>query len=203
MNKIIVHNLISLDGYYAGPDEQVDAIWKYHHIDYADDMSFHYFNMDLMKNSSVLCLGKKTFLDKFNVNWKQMENNPKAEYLEREMANVIGSINKIVVSNSLVAESFLSNDNTKIIKREDVYTALADLKQNSDKDITIIGSRTLWQDLLNHDLIDEIRLTIAPVFSGSGTPLFAHQPEIYLKRTDTRIAEGNIMVVFTVSRKKP
>lgn len=199
MSKVIVHNLMSLDGYYAGPDEQVDAIWKFHHSDYENDMSFHYFNIDLLRSSFVLLLGRKTYLDKFNANWTEMLNNPKAEFLEREIAGAISSVDKIVVSDSLVAKKILPDNKTKIIRRKDVYQTIVDLKQNSDKNIAIIGSKTLWQDLLAHNLVDELRLTIAPVFSGTGTPLFDHQPEVYLKRTDTRIAEGNIMVVFQVT----
>ena len=203
MSKVIVHNLMSFDGYYAGPEEQVDAIWKFHHPDYENDMSFHYFNIELLRSSFVLLLGKKTYLDKFNVNWTKIANDPKTEFLEREIALSIASVEKIVISDSLIPEKFLPQDNTKIIKRKDVYQTITNLKQRSAKNIAIIGSKTLWQDLLDHDLIDELRFTIAPVFSGTGIPLFDHQPEIYLKRSDTRIAEGNIMIIFQVSRKRP
>ncbi len=51
MNKLIVHNLISLDGYYEGSGKKVDAIWKYHHPDYENDMSFHYFNIELLRTA--------------------------------------------------------------------------------------------------------------------------------------------------------
>ena len=51
MSKIIVSNLMSLDGYYEGPGKNVDAIWKFHHSDYANDMSFHYYYMEFFRNS--------------------------------------------------------------------------------------------------------------------------------------------------------
>lgn len=201
MSKIIVHNLMSLDGYYAGPHEDVDTIWKFWHPDYANDMSFHFFNIDLLRSSSVLLLGRKTFLDKFNVDWNKMINDPKTVYFMRELAKIFASIDKIIVSDSLNADSIIPSSNTKIIKREEAYETITILKRKSSKNLAIIGSRELWQDLLTHDLIDELRLTIAPVFSGTGTPLFDHQPGIYLKRIDTRIAEGNIMLVLQVNRQ--
>lgn len=203
MGKIVVHNLMSLDGYYAGPNEQVDAIWEFNHPDYKYDRSFHYANIDLLRSSSALLIGKKTFLDKFNVNWKDMIQDPQTPFFMRDLANQIDTIEKIVVSNSLTIETLVTNDNTKIIKREKIIDTLADLKQKSEKNIAIIGSRTLWQDLLTYDLIDELQLTVAPVFSGTGTLLFDHQPGVVLKRLDTRVAEGNIMLVFQVSRNKP
>ena len=202
MGKVIVHNLMSLDGYYAGPAKQVDAIWKYLHSDYNHDSSFHHFNIELLRSSFVLLIGKETYLDKFNNNWSKMLNDPNASFLQREIANAIGSIDKIIISDTLTAEDILPGNNTQIIKRKDVFKTIIDLKHTSDKNIAIIGSRTLWQDLLTHDLVDELRLTIAPVLSCSGTLLFDHQPEVYLKRSDTRIAEGNIMVAFQVSRNK-
>lgn len=193
---------MSLDGYYEGPNEQVDAIWKYQHANYKHDMSFHYFNMELIRSSFVLVLGRKTYLDKFNVNWTQMLHDPKSKFIEQEIASSIAPIEKIIVSDSLQIEDILPGNNAKIIKREALYKRVADLKQQSNKNIAIIGSRTLWQDLLAHDLVDELRLTIAPVFSGTGTLLFDHQPEIYLKRTDIRIAEGNMMIAYEVSRNR-
>ena len=203
MGNIVVHNLMSLDGYYAGPNEQVDAIWEFHHPEYKFDRSFHYSNINLLRSSSTLVIGRKTFLDKFNVNWKDLINDPKTPFFMRDLATQINDIDKIVVSDSLTTKTLLSIDNTRIIKRGTIVETLKDLKQTSEKNIAIIGSRMLWQDLLTHDLIDELQLTVAPVFSGSGTLLFDHQPGVYLKRLDTRIAEGNIMIVFQVSRNKP
>ena len=147
-------------------------------------------------------MGKDTFFERFNEHWRNVLKDPKARNIERELANLIVPLEKIVISNTLAAKDLSPEDNVRILKREEVYKALIDLKQRPGKNITIIGSRKLWQDLLAYDLIDEIHLTIAPVFSGTGTPLFDHQPEIYLKRIDTRIASGNITVIFQVSRKK-
>ena len=202
MSKIIVHNLMSLDGYYAGPHEDVDSIWKFWHPDYANDMSFHFFNIDLLRSSSVLLLGKKTFLDKFNVDWNKMINDSKTVYFMRELARLLSSIDKIIVSDSLTSDNIIPSSNTKIIKRKEAYDTIATLKRKSGKNIAIIGSREFWQDLLDHDLIDELHLTIAPVYSGTGTPIIDHQPGVFLNRLDTRIAEGNNMLILQINRQK-
>ncbi len=149
-----------------------------------------------------MVLGKETYLDRFNINWTGIAKSTNSDLLERQIAGVIAPIKKVVISDSLTVDEIVPGNNTEVVKRKDVYKTITNLKQNSDRNIVILGSRILWQDLLAHDLIDELRLTIAPVFSGSGTPLFDQQPDVYLKRIDTRIAEGNIMVVFKVSRSK-
>lgn len=191
---------MSLDGFYEGPGNEVDAIWKYHHKDYDHDYSFHYHNMELFRQSSALVLGHRTFGKNFNDHWREVLSDPKAELTELELANHIIPLEKIVVSDTLKQEDLKPEDKTKVIKRNDIYKVIKDLKQEDGKDLLVIGSRTLWKGLLSHDLVDELHITIGPVISGSGTPLFDHQPEIYLKRFDTRIAQGNVTICYKVSR---
>ncbi|MEZ4616799.1 MAG: dihydrofolate reductase family protein [Caldilineaceae bacterium] len=73
----------------------------------------------------------------------------------------------------------------------DAYQQLAELKRQAGKAILITGSRTLWNDLLAHDLIDEIHLLLGNRILGAGVPVFAGKTSATLRFIDTRRWEGS------------
>jgi dihydrofolate reductase len=64
----------------------------------------------------------------------------------------------------------------------------------------MFGSRTLWNDLLAHGLVDELHLMIGAVVLGAGTPAFEGQPPVWLRRVEVRGLEGsdNVLVRYEV-----
>ena len=101
-------------------------------------------------------------------------------------------MNKVVISDSLTSEETNPwQHNTRIISRADAHEQLGELKGNPGNDILVFGSRTLWNDLLANDLIDELHLMIGPVVLGSGTPVFDGQPAVSLRLIDSRTWDGS------------
>jgi len=84
------------------------------------------------------------------------------------LADRLNSLPKYVVSSTLEAAVW---SNTTVLKG-DVIEEVSKLKQEIDGEIVVAASFQLWHTLMEHDLVDELRLMIYPVVLGAGKRLF-------------------------------
>ncbi|HEY8927173.1 MAG TPA: dihydrofolate reductase family protein [Polyangia bacterium] len=194
MRKLVVTNIVSLDGCYEGPGANVMALPM--------DHSFDENNLERLRAADTLLLGRRSY-DLFKGFWPQMANNPNASPTHREISRLDDAIAKVVVSDSLTrADTDPWRDTTRIVRRAEAHEHIAKMKDEPGKDILVFGSRTLWNDLLAAGLVDELHLMVGAVVLPGGTPAFARPPAGALRLIDTRTWEGssNVLVRYQVRK---
>jgi dihydrofolate reductase len=187
MRKLVVCNIISLDGYYEGPGGDVMAM--------PFDQGFDEYNAERLRAADTLLLGRKSY-EGFKSYWPPVADNPDAPLVEREISRLNTAIDKVVVSDTLTPEQTEPWHNTRIIRRADAHDEITKLKNGPGRDILVFGSHTLWNDLLTHGLVDELHLMIGPGVLSAGTRAFESRPPVQLKLVDSRTWDGSSLVLL-------
>src|SRR5215471_17351354 len=195
MRKIIVFNIISLDGYHTGPNNEVSVMFP------MMGGVFDTYNAELLRTADLHLVGRISF-ELFQSFWPKVAENPESDEWtpeQRELSQAGRSVKAIVVSDTLTG----NRPDIRIIRRADAYEQIAELKRQPGKDILITGSRTLWNDLLAHDLVDEVHLMIGNGILGKGVPVFEGKPDASLRLIDVRSWEDSdhILVRYEVLHK--
>ena len=187
MRRLVVTNIMSLDGYYEGPGNNVMVLPM--------DGTFDAYNVARLREADTLLLGARSY-ELFRGFWPAMADNPDATADHRELAQLENRIEKVVVSDSITeAQTDPWRDTTTIVPREHGRETVAELKRGSGRDILVFASRTLWADLLAAGLVDELHLIVGSVVLAGGTPVFDSQPAARLRTLGVETFDGSDNVV--------
>ena len=190
MRKLIVTNIVSLDGYYEGPGGNVMALPM--------DHSFDAYNAERLRAADALLLGRNSY-ELIRSFWPGVADDPDATPDQKEISRLDDAIEKVVVSDSLTPDGTDPwRETTRIVPRALAHETVVKLKAGRGEEILVFGSRTLWNDLLAAGLVDELHLMVGSVVVGDGTRAFGGEPPASLRLLDTRTwdGSGNVLVRY-------
>jgi dihydrofolate reductase len=198
MRKLIVANMMSVDGYFEGPGKNVMAL--------PIDGFFDEHNLERLRAADTLLLGATTYMGMKGF-WPAVADapgvspavaaNPGVADLHRETGMRNGEIRKVVVSDSLSEDDTAPwTTTTTIVRRADAHRVVAELKDQPGKDVLTFGSGTLWNDLLVAGLVDELYLMVGAGVLGGGTPAFGEGTVASLRLLDTRRRDGSDSILL-------
>jgi dihydrofolate reductase len=193
MRKLIVTNIVSLDGYVDGPGGNPMALPM--------DHSFDAYNAERLRAAGTLLLGRRTY-DMFRGFWPAVDGDSAFSPVNWEISRLENAIEKVVISDSLTAgQTAPWTATTRIVSRADAHLRVAELKRGEGGDILVFGSRVTWNDLLTAGLVDELHLMLGPVVLGGGTPAFQDVKTGPLRLLGTRSWEGsgNLLLRYDAS----
>lgn len=154
MRKLIMWNLITLDGYFEGV-KNWDLPW--HELVWGEELE--QFSLEQLKSADMLVFGRVTY-EGMAAYWQSAQG---------AIADYMNSLPKVVCSRTLQATAW---NHTTLVK-DNVAAEVARLKQQGDGNMFVFGSAKLSRSLMNEKLFDEYRVGIAPVIFGRGRILFS------------------------------
>jgi dihydrofolate reductase len=190
LGRIVVTEFISLDGVMQDPGGDSTfkhAGWTFE-IEQGEEGAD--FKLQEARDSEALLLGRVTYQG-FAKAWPSVEG---------EFGDKFNNMPKYVVSSTLEKADW---KNSTVLKG-DVVKEVSKLRQKPGGDIVVHGSAQLVQTLLEHDLVDELRLMVFPVILGSGKRLFGDTTDKKTMRLiDSRtVGKGVTILVFQPAGRK-
>ncbi len=188
MGRIVVTEFVSLDGVMQDPGGSEDfehAGWTFR---FNRGPEGDRFKLEELDTAEAQLLGRVTY-QAFAQAWPNMEDS--VGFAER-----MNAMPKYVVSTTMQDEDATWNNSTVI--RGDVIREVTDLKKRLQGDLLVAGSARLVQSLLEHGLVDEVRLMIFPIVLGCGKRLFgevSEPPTMVLDNVKT-VGEGIVILTY-------
>lgn len=193
MRKIISFMHISLDGFVAGPNGEMNWIK-------VDDELFDYVGKRISEGDTAL-YGRVTY-QMMESYWPTAGDKPGASKHDVEHSKWYNNIHKVVLSKTMKGENLA---NTTIIS-DNIAEKINEIKQARDGqggDILLFGSPTATHSLIQLGLIDGYWLFVNPIILGQGIPLFTDiKDKIKLNLLTTRqFTSGVTELNYTVDRQ--
>lgn len=185
MSKVIVSNLMTLDGRVAGPGGDVMV------MPFEDNDSFSTHNLELLQGAGTLLLGATTYAGMRDY-WPPIVDDESQPQVERDISRRNDEIAKLVVSDSLTSDDTGPwRETTTIVRRAEAHDKIAELRRDGTDDLVTFGSITLVNDLLAAGLVDELQFLVGGGVLLDGIPAFSRRPAQALHLAEARQLPGS------------
>jgi dihydrofolate reductase len=188
MGKIVITENVSLDGVIEDPTgaEGLRVGGWFWETDHGEDGEK--FTLEKALGTAALLLGRRSY-EFFAATWPPRGG---------DLADKMNSLPKYVVSSTLEDPDW----NNSTVLKGDVVDEVSKLKHEVDGEIVVLGSPQLARTLIEHDLVDELRLMVYPVVLGAGARLFGETSDkkpVRLVDTQT-VGDGIAILTYEAVR---
>ncbi len=188
MRKVVMLNRVSIDGFFAGPNGEIDWFIRDPEVDEAAHG---------VGQADTILFGRVTY-QMFESVWPKIAVDPNAPQDARTTANEINEMTKVVFSKTMKQVTWA---NSKLLKGNPA-AEVSKLKQGNGPGMIIFGSGTIVQQLTEAGLIDEYLLVVTPVVLGTGKPLFQGVNKRDLELLETKdFKSGNVLLHYRIGKK--
>lgn len=206
MRKIVVNNIVSLDGYYADTEGNPLALNM--------DAAFDQANLDSVTDADLVLLGRTSF-DGFSSHWPSVADAPEPEDPDAPEARVFSDVNRAMSRRYNIIPKVVVSDrgpipadnpwagSTTVIARDEVTEWVRGTRQSGDGDVVIFGSRRMWNQLLMDGLIDELHLMVSPTALVAGVRLFDVPVDLELIDCRRYVDSPNVQLRYRVVSRRP
>jgi dihydrofolate reductase len=183
MGRIVVTEFVSLDGVMEDPGGAEDFKYGGWSFEFARGEEGDQFKLEEALGADALLLGRVTY-EGFADAWPSREG---------EFADKFNSMPKYVVSSTLGDPEWTNST----VLDGDLAEVVSDVRQRHDGDIVVHGSAQLSQELLERDLVEELRLMLFPVVLGAGKRLFGETSDKKpLRLVDSRVVGDGVAILI-------
>lgn len=181
MRRLFVFNLVTLDGYFEGPNRDI----SWHNV----DAEFNEYAIDMLDSVDSLLFGRVTYelMASFWPTPDAIKNDP-------IVAGKMNALPKIVFSKTLKKVEW---NNTRLVK-DNIEKEIKKMKNQPGKDMALLGSGSIMSEFAKGGLLDEYRIMVNPIILGDGNPLFKGiKDRMNLKLIKARtFRNGNVLLYY-------
>jgi dihydrofolate reductase len=198
MRKVVVSNIVSVDGFYAASDGNPLVLNM--------DAAFDEYNRIRIEAADMVLLGRKSF-EGFSSYWPGIATAPEdagnraVSEDNRRVSRAYNSLPKVVVSDSFTVPAGNAwSETSAVVPGRDLPAWISARRQEGDGDILIFASRILWNSLLEQGLVDELHLMVSPNALVEGVPVFSTPAALTLLEAAGCGSSSNVLLRYQLKK---